>query len=63
MSKATRSDDADAFIPDPEDGPAIAGDDLAEALAEEFVEGATSGAARPRSRTTRPRMRSSAVRS
>lgn len=38
-----RSDDADAFMPDPDGGPARAPDDLAEELAEEFVLAATSG--------------------
>jgi hypothetical protein len=39
-----RSDDADAFIPDPSnDGPAHADDDLAEVLAEDFLESATRG--------------------
>jgi hypothetical protein len=38
-----RSDDADAFIPDPGEGPARTRDDLAEALAEDFVASATSG--------------------
>ncbi len=38
-----RSDDADAFIPDPEGGPARAKDDLAELVAEEYVAGATTG--------------------
>ena len=38
-----RTDDADAFIPDPEGGPARIPDDLAESLAEEFLESATSG--------------------
>jgi len=38
-----RSDDANAFVPDPADGPARAPDDLAEGLAEEYVEAATSG--------------------
>jgi hypothetical protein len=38
-----RTDDADAFIPDPEGGPARTSDDLAESLAEEFLESATSG--------------------
>jgi len=38
-----RSDDADAFLPDPEEGgPARTDDDLAETLAEEFVAAATS---------------------
>jgi len=36
-----RSDDGNAFIPDPEGGPARINDDLAEALAEGFVQGAT----------------------
>jgi hypothetical protein len=40
---AQRSDDADAFIRDPGDGPARTRDDLAEALAEDFVEAATRG--------------------
>ena len=38
-----RSDDADAFIPDPSDGPAHSNDDLAEVLAEDFLESATRG--------------------
>jgi hypothetical protein len=38
-----RSDTADAFVRDPEGGPARAPDDLAEALAEDFVLSATSG--------------------
>jgi hypothetical protein len=39
-----RSDDANAFIPDPaNDGPAHADDDLAEVLAEDFLESATQG--------------------
>ncbi len=38
-----RSDDGNAFIPDPEDGPARSSDDLAESLAEEYLQGATSG--------------------
>ena len=38
-----RRDDGNAFIPDPEGGPARAPDDLSERLAEEFVEAATSG--------------------
>jgi hypothetical protein len=36
-------DTADAFIKDPEDGPAVTEDDLAESLAEEFLQSATSG--------------------
>jgi len=38
-----RSDDGNAFLPDPEGGPARAPEDLAESLAEGFVEAATSG--------------------
>jgi hypothetical protein len=38
-----RKDDANAFLPDPGEGPAHAGDDLAQELAEEFVEGVTTG--------------------
>lgn len=41
--RAARSDDANAFIPDPEDGRAVIPDDLAETLAEEFVRSATTG--------------------
>lgn len=38
-----RSDDANAFMPDPEDGPARISDDLAESLAEEYLQAATIG--------------------
>lgn len=38
-----RQDKADAFIPDPGDGPARVPDDLAEALAEGYLASATSG--------------------
>src|SRR6476619_5433677 len=38
-----RSDDGNAFMPDPEDGPARIGDDLAENLAEDYVQAATQG--------------------
>ena len=38
-----RSDDANAFIPDPEGGRAHTRDDLAESLAEDFLQAATSG--------------------
>jgi hypothetical protein len=38
-----RSDDADAFIRDPEGGPAHMRDDLANMLGEDFIEGATQG--------------------
>ncbi len=37
-----RSDDANAFLPDPGEGPARVDDDLAENLAEEFIVAATS---------------------
>jgi len=40
---ARRPDDADAFLPDPGEGPARAPDELAEVLAENFVASATSG--------------------
>jgi hypothetical protein len=39
-----RTDTADAFMPDPEDGPALIRDDLAEVLAEDYLRAATSGA-------------------
>ena len=38
-----RSDDANAFMPDPEDGPARISDDLAEDLAEDYLQAATQG--------------------
>ena len=38
-----RSDDAEAFIPDPGDGRARTSDDLAESLAEDYLRAATSG--------------------
>ena len=38
-----RSDDAHAFLPDPEEGPAVTNDDLAQAMAEELLRSATSG--------------------
>jgi|SRR5437762_14131899 len=38
-----RSDDGTAFMPDPEDGPARISDDLAENLAEDYVQAATQG--------------------
>ena len=38
-----RSDDGNAFMPDPEDGPARISDDLAENLAEDYVQAATQG--------------------
>jgi hypothetical protein len=42
--RARRSDDAEAFLPDPsDDGPARSSDDLAEVLAEDFLESATRG--------------------
>jgi hypothetical protein len=38
-----RSDDGNAFIPDPDGGPAHTRDDLSERLAEDYVAAATSG--------------------
>ena len=38
-----RTDDANAFMPDPEGGPAHIPDDLAENLAEEYVDAVTGG--------------------
>ena len=38
-----RYDDANAFMPDPDGGPAHIEDDLAEGLAEEFIQSATRG--------------------
>jgi hypothetical protein len=38
-----RSDDGNAFFPDPEGGPARTSDELAESMAEEFLQAATSG--------------------
>ena len=38
-----RSDDGNAFMPDPEDGPARIRDDLAENLAEDYLQAATQG--------------------
>jgi hypothetical protein len=43
QQSARRSDDGNAFIPDPGEGPAHTSDDLAEILAEDFVKAATSG--------------------
>lgn len=37
-----RSDDANAFIPDPGDGPAHTDDELAESMAEDFLQAATT---------------------
>ncbi len=42
-ARSRREDHADAFLPDPEGGPARVRDDLAEELAEEFLKSATSG--------------------
>jgi hypothetical protein len=42
-ARVGRTDTADAFIPDPENGPARTSDDLAETLAEDFVRSATTG--------------------
>ncbi len=41
--RSRRDDHADAFVPDPDGGPARTGDDLAQELAEEFLKSATSG--------------------
>ena len=41
--RSRRPDDADAFLPDPDGGPAHVKDDLAQELAEEFLMAATSG--------------------
>jgi hypothetical protein len=38
-----RSDDADAFIRDPDSGPVMTSDNLADTLGREFVESATAG--------------------
>jgi hypothetical protein len=43
MNGHGRFDDANAFMPDPEGGPARIDDDLAESLAEEFIQSATRG--------------------
>lgn len=43
VARQERSDGGDAFIPDPGDGPARTSDDLAELLAEDFIEAATRG--------------------
>ena len=42
-TRSRRDDHAEAFLPDPEGGPARTSDDLAEELAEEFLKSATSG--------------------
>jgi hypothetical protein len=42
-TRARRTDDGEAFLPDLTDGMAMVRDDLAEALAEEFLMSATSG--------------------
>jgi hypothetical protein len=39
--RRARSDDANAFIPDPEGGPVHTDDDLAETLGEGFIQGVT----------------------
>lgn len=41
--RSERSDDANAFMADPGDGPARIDDDLAESFAEDFVRAATTG--------------------
>jgi hypothetical protein len=43
LHRHQRSDDANAFMPDPEGGPARIHDDLAEGMAEDFLQAATSG--------------------
>ena len=40
---SSRTDDANAFLPDPDGGPVHTDDDLAETLGEGFVEAATTG--------------------
>ena len=42
-ARIARHDDANAFMPDPDGGPARIPDDLAEDLAEAFVDSATRG--------------------
>ena len=42
-ARLRREDHADAFLPDPDGGPARTSDVLAEELAEEFLKSATSG--------------------
>jgi hypothetical protein len=42
-ARVERHDDANAFMPDPEGGPARIPDDLAEDLAENFIDSATRG--------------------
>lgn len=42
-ARVARHDDANAFMPDPDGGPARISDDLAEDLAEAFVDSATRG--------------------
>jgi hypothetical protein len=42
-ARVERHDDGNAFMPDPGEGPARIRDDLAERLAEEFVDAATRG--------------------
>lgn len=43
VSARGRSDSANAFLPDPDDGPMRVSDDLAEMRGEDFLRGATSG--------------------
>ncbi len=38
-----RTDDGNAFMPDPQDGPAHVDDEFAETLAESYIKGATLG--------------------
>ena len=43
VDRVMRADSADAFIRHPDDGDVVVDDDLAESLAEEFLQAATSG--------------------
>ena len=58
-----RSDDGNAFMPDPEGGPARIADDLAENLAEDYLQAATQGMEVEEECTTRSCPRRSAGRS
>lgn len=42
-NRTRRADSADAFLPDPDGGPAHSNDELAQELAEDFLRSATSG--------------------
>ena|SRR5882757_5632115 len=43
LDHVRREDRGDAFIADPEDGPAVTDDDLAQTLGQEYLRSATSG--------------------